>query len=32
MNTICKRLKLQNYKDVYILNKPESFLNVFNEV
>ncbi|AJR03408.1 hypothetical protein [Siansivirga zeaxanthinifaciens] len=32
MNTICKRLKLQNYKDVYILNKPDSFLNVFNEV
>lgn len=32
MNTICKRLKLQNYKDVYILNKPESFLNVFNDV
>ncbi|MBD0825421.1 MULTISPECIES: hypothetical protein [Aestuariibaculum] len=32
MRTLPKKLKLQHFKDVYILNKPESFSAIFDEV
>ncbi|MCH4551291.1 MULTISPECIES: hypothetical protein [Aestuariibaculum] len=32
MRTLPKKLKLQNFKDVYILNKPESFSDIFDDV
>lgn len=32
MRTLPKKLKLQNFKDVYILNKPETFSDIFNDV
>ncbi|MBD0833047.1 hypothetical protein [Aestuariibaculum sediminum] len=32
MRTLPKKLKLQNFKDVYILNKPESFNAIFSDV
>ncbi|WP_051238703.1 hypothetical protein [Gaetbulibacter saemankumensis] len=31
MRTLPSKLKLKNFKDVYILNKPESFTKIFDE-
>ncbi|WOD42578.1 hypothetical protein [Hwangdonia lutea] len=32
MHNLVKKLKLYKFKDVYILNKPESFVNTFNDI
>ncbi|GAA4292125.1 hypothetical protein [Aestuariibaculum suncheonense] len=32
MRTLPKKLKLHHFKDVYILNKPESFSDIFDEI
>jgi hypothetical protein len=32
MRTLTKRLKLNHYKDIYILNKPDAFEEVFEDV
>lgn len=32
MRNLVKKLKLNKFKDVYILNKPETFAETFNEI
>lgn len=32
MHSLVKKIKLHKFKDVYILNKPESFANTFDDI
>ncbi len=32
MDTLVKKLKLHRFKDIYILNKPEAFVDTFKEL